>query len=166
MPDTTILKTPNGWIDRDEPNAFHGSRRLARDARRASKGKSAWSIAGFLKPGSSLGSKTITNVMPSVFNRTTSVTFDSSRAPLTSLQQKLYDRFTTEYLMSPAEAREIVTQWTYNKAASYGHIRAAGVSMVDARQVVEMGDPRMSLNYGKSRALGLTHELALDLAKR
>lgn len=137
MPDTTILKTANGWIDRDEPNVFHPCRRLARDARR---GRNPRAVKMVAKPTTLLH----VNV-----------------ANLSQLQRKLYNRFTSHQGIPADEAFEVVRKWTYNKAASYGHIRAAGATPKEAEFVVNQNDPTTSLMYGNDRAAGIDHLVSL-----
>jgi hypothetical protein len=152
--DTKIKKVQNGWIDIDEPAKTYGARRLARDARRFRLQGRYAALAALSKTANNLampapGSKTPTPVpAPS----------------LTGLQQKLFDRMTKQQGVTAVEALDMIKNNGYNKAASYGHIRAAGATHSEAFLVVNIGLPAVSLSYGTSRANGEDHTSALRKA--
>jgi len=157
MPDTKIKKTIDGWCDVDSPN-FYPLRRLARDARRAS----------LLAQGKKLPTKKQVNTMMTTNVTTLGYTPGLGQAPatiqLSALQQKLYDRLTAQQGVTPDDALQIITSNGYNKAASYGHMRAAGANHAEARIVIDLSDPDVSLVYGKQRGYGLDHTEALTEA--
>lgn len=156
MPDTKISKTANGWIDKDDPTTFYRVRRLARDARRAKR------VNQTPQPKVVQAPK-VTKF--SVFSTKNSVTgVPTGSAQLTGLQDKLYTRLTKSQGVDPADALSIITSNGYNKAASYGHMRAAGATHAEAEIVINLDNPDISLAYGKARGVGESHTNALSSA--
>lgn len=146
MPDTAIIKTNDGWIDRDAPQVFYPVRRLAREARRSSH------------------PRTIKNAKP-FKSRFTSTPATTIAAPVDGLKKKLHARFET-YGIAKADADFVIDSFGYNKAASYGHMRAAGANHSEALNVVALDSPEISLAYGKARARGEGHTAAFAEALR
>lgn len=131
--DTKITRTADGWIDVDNPTAFHKVRRLARDARRASR--------GCVRPTDQVTGPT-----------------------LTSLQTRLLNRMTQLQGVDADDALDVITSNGYNKAASYGHMRAAGANHSEALYVIGLNAPDVSLAYGLARFAGEDHTEALKEA--
>jgi hypothetical protein len=152
MPDTAVLRTPAGWIDRDQPGQAFKTRR---EARRARKAKRFYTRPLPVQATSASGPA----VTSSAFQLTT-----PAHAGLSRLQQRLYDRLTGGQGVTAADAFDVVTSMGYNKAASYGHMRAAGATHGEAVEVVDLEDPDYSLAYGRFRAAGNGHDRALRLA--
>lgn len=175
MAKTQISKTPNGWIDNDNPTVFHPSREAAREARRKSlyyQGKTAhlrslkvnhglmsqsWvrSSAGLPATQTTGTPSTSTNSIDTV--KVTNVTVDL----FTGLEQRLFDRLTQRQGVSQTEATSVIKSNGYNKAASYGHMRAAGAGHFEALFVINLDNPDVSLAYGIARANGDDHTTAL-----
>jgi hypothetical protein len=153
MPDTKILRKDSGWIDTDVPNVIHRVRREARDARRANR----------------VVNKAITNVNISSWKPTghatvTGVSVTHLNSTLTGLQQKLYDRLTNKQGVDTDDALDVILNNGYNKAASYGHMREAGATDAEARIVISLNEPQVSLDYGLHRGMGYDHIDALKEA--
>lgn len=129
-----VWKVQDGWIDRDVPNVYWSTRREARLARRNRLGKTVPTTTYSTAPKS-----------------------HQTVPDLTSLQKRLVNRMTILQDVDLVDAVYAVRTWGYNKAASYGHIRAAGATHTEAVSVVERNDPAFSLAYGKERAAGVTH---------
>lgn len=149
MPDTKILKTNDGWIDVDEPSNHWRVRWEARQARRARLGPNTKSPASI---------PTQTTVL---FGVTPTSTDGTTITPFTSLQNKLYVRLTSKQGVSDADAVSVVLNNTYNKAASYGHMRQAGATHAEAEIVIGLSNPDISLAYGINRAKKMSHTDAL-----
>lgn len=147
--DTKIKRTAQGWIDTDVPSTYHRCRRLARDARRASRATVSTAVTGV--------------VVPKVVVPTYTVTTPTGSS-LTGLQQRLYDRLTQQQGVSAADAFDVITSHGYNAAASYGHMREAGANHSEAKIVIDLGSPAVSLAYGQRRATGYNHAWALQRA--
>lgn len=147
MPDTTILRTPDGWIDRDAPTVFYKTRWMARDARRTNhpstnrKARAVHQSTRVAKP----------------------VTVPSAMMPV-DLQRKLRDRLVNVQTVDAVDADFMVNNFTYNMAASYGHMRAAGANHHEALQVISLRTPEISREYGERRAQGYSHSDALTMA--
>lgn len=138
--DTKIKPAPNaqsGWIDVDNPSFIYGSRRLARDARRARLSGTA--------PAYNV---TLPNSVTSVPRQTSGPT---------GLRARLFDRLTTQQGASESEASYVLANFGYNASASYGHMRAAGATHTEAVLVISLGSPAASLTYGQARAAGVDH---------
>ncbi len=135
--DTKIQKTTLGWIDVDIPTSYYRARRQARDARRLR-------VAGYIP--------------------TASIVASQRKTGLSSLQQRLYDRLTTQQGVTVSDAYDVVTSYGYNAAASYGHMREAGATHEDALTVIDLGLPSVSVEYGQHRAAGYDHADALGFA--
>lgn len=156
MPDTAILKSSAGWYDRDNPNTTFRVRREARAARRAARGGPVTTPSA---PKASMPSQTITyGTVTQLNNGHTTTTMTGS---LSSLQMRLYDRLTMNQGVSNADALEVITNNGYNKAASYGHMRAAGANHYEALAVIDLDSPSVSKAYGVNRADGMNHTDAL-----
>lgn len=133
-------------MDVDDPSKTYPVRRLARDARRS-------------KVKIQTTSTTITYVGTQAPKQD-----DSGPQQLTSLQQKLFDRMTNRQGVSDVDATDIILNNGYNKAASYGHMREAGANHAEAKIVIGLDSPPVSLAYGQNRAAGLSHAGALSKA--
>lgn len=142
--DTKIKRTPQGWIDIDNPTIFHRARRLARDARRLNK----------------------MSQRPVFTSKVADRLITPDRAPFSGLQQRLYDRLTQRQCVSQNDAYAVVVSHGYNAAASYGHMREAGANHSEALAVIDLGSPDVSLSYGQARAAGYNHTYALQRALR
>lgn len=161
MPDTKIKKTQQGWIDTDRPNQFHRVRRLARDARRIALAKQPMKgIAPQNAPF--LPNNMNTNVVQVGYQPGPGQ--GTAVAQFVGLQKKLWDRLTMHQGVSPDDALEIITNNSYNKAASYGHMRAAGANHHEAKIVISLNSPDTSLAYGIARAQGMNHVDSLSKA--
>ena len=79
-----------------------------------------------------------------------------------NLQNRLIDRLTGAQGVSYDDARSVVTTFTYNKAASYGHMREAGATHDEALSVIGLDSPSVSVLYGQFRAAGQGHATALN----
>jgi hypothetical protein len=162
MPDTKIAKVIDNnkqyWIDVDQPTQFWTVRRLARDARRSNLVQQ-----GKVKP---VVKQNYTPKNPHVIttNLTAVGTITGNVHVLSQLQQKLFNRLTTQQNVSVDDAFRVITTYGYNKAASYGHMREAGATDPEADIVVNLNNPAISLCYGIGRASGLNHTLALGKA--
>ncbi len=156
MPDTKIIHTPQGWIDDDVKNVFFHCRRLARDARRT---RLAGGAVRVVPPAPRQAATTTTTNVTVVGTQNSTIT-------LTSLQQRLYDRLTGRQGVSDADASEIIINNGYNAAASYGHMRYAGALHAEAKIVIGLGSPEISMAYGIARAAGFDHTDALAQALR
>ena len=137
MPDTTILRTPDGWIDKDAPTAHYAVRRFARAARKAR----------------------LTGVTPTISSGVAQ--FVHRPDSLTSLQTRLFERF-KGYGIPADEAYDAIRKYGYNQAASYGYIRNIGATVYEAEKVVEVGIPEFSIAYFEGRSIGLNHDEAWD----
>lgn len=166
MPDTKVAKTANGWIDKDDPNTYYRVRRLARDARRAKRINQGQPKGVTVKAQTAQQIGLVPKVTKfSVFGMKNSVTgVPQGSQQLTSLQDKLYTRLTTSQGVDPTDALSIITSNGYNKAASYGHMRAAGATHAEAEIVINLDNPDISLAYGKAREAGESHTNALSSA--
>lgn len=153
--DTKISKTVNGWIDNDNPGVFYPVRRLAREARRLARGVTTTTTRA--RRPRPIGQPRPSTVAVGPGATTTPVT-------LTSLQQRLYDRLTGPQGVSAAEAQEVILANGYNKAASYGYMRAAGATHDEAKAVIAYESPTVSLAYGIARAQGKDHNDAFNEA--
>ena len=171
MPDTRITRTANGWIDKDTGD-FYPNRRTARIQRRSravrgvlTKGivspNDVRKVVGKLATGP-VDIKLTSPVATTTVSASTGVKWPTP--PMTGLQRKLFSRLTTEQGVSSEDAKLVVTTLTYNKAASYGYMRAAGATHDEAYSVVERGVPALSINYSKLRAAGNSHDMAVKLA--
>lgn len=131
-----VFKSKDGWFYIGEPKVFYTSRAKAREGRRAAV----------------LRRKGITQVpnAPSFNN-------------LTSLQQRALRRITqlNGLTLDPEEVHDIITANGYNAAVSYGHMRKAGATHVEALEVLQRQDPAFSVRYGIARAQGSTHRGAM-----
>lgn len=134
--DTKIKRTTKGWYDVDNPSVYYPARRYARDARRGT---------------------------PVVFKSKPTVTGDqtNSARSLSGLQKRLYERLIYRQGVTTTEALAVIMNNPYNKAASYGHMRAAGANHSEALTVIDLGSPAVSLAYGQHRAVGYQHTDAL-----
>jgi hypothetical protein len=155
MPDTAVLKTPSGWIDRDSPNQVFRVRREARDYRRGR--------VKFNKPSmvASTPMKTSQTVTTATMSVNAGGSIRTTASTLSHLQRKLYDRLIYRQGVGHDDAIEILTTNGYNKAASYGHMRAAGARHAEAKIVIDLENPDVSVAYGRKRAAGLNHTDAL-----
>lgn len=163
MAKVQITKTQKGWIDNDDPSTTYPSRRAARDGRRQAliaKGKTAHLRSLKAKPTTA---KPDPGTGVSTSNVTTS---PNDGSLLTSLQQRLLDRMTQRQGVNLNEALQVISVNPYNKAASYGHMRAAGANHAEAVIVINLGNPDVSVSYGKARAAGYNHTYALQRALR
>jgi hypothetical protein len=152
--DTKLKRTHDGlWMDLDTGNTY-AVRRLARDARRQARSTSA-AASTPVQPPTNLAT---TNV--------TLVGYTSPAGNLTPLQAKLFDRLTNRQGVSADDALKVLLDPAngYNKAASYGHMRAAGANHAEACIVISLNDPDVSLEYGLNRARGMNHADALHEA--
>lgn len=148
--DTKIKQCPSGWFDVDHPTVFHPTRWQARDARR-----------GVIRPIIQTAPKTYVATVTQTVTRPTTVP-----SMLHGLQQRLYDRLTTQQGVTPADAYDVITSNGYNAAASYGHMREAGANHSEATFVISIGAPDLSVAYGLARASGYNHTGALQKALR
>lgn len=159
MPDTKIKREPQGWIDVDKPNTFYRVRREARAARRADRIAASHNMTA----RKWISTTTPLKVVGLTAKKTKAVTIidsgDSDK--LTSLQERLLERLTKTQGVAEDDALEIIKNNGYNKAASYGHMRAAGATHSEAKIVIALSEPTVSLAYGKNRAQGYTHTDAL-----
>jgi hypothetical protein len=146
--ETKIFKNHSGWYDVDNPGVYHATREECRQAR---KGHVPASTAA-VRPSLNTNAVADTNVP------------DTALTGLTGLQQRLLIRLTSSQGVSQSEALEVIRQNGYNKAASYGHMRAAGAGHFEALQVIYIGSPTVSLSYGKAREDGFNHVDALTKA--
>lgn len=147
--ETKIFKSQSGWYDVDNPNVYHPTREACRQAR-----KGGASVAPAIA---------VVPVLPSQDTNVATVP-DTYQAGLTGLQQRLFIRLTSSQGVSQSEALEVIRNNGYNKAASYGHMRAAGANHDEALQVIFVGSPAVSLSYGLSREDGFNHVDALRKA--
>lgn len=152
--DTKVHQTNQGWIDDDNPNTHYSARRLARDARRKARGDTTTTTKQTVKVK--------THTVVGFKHSTTGI--PAGNQTLTSLQEKLLKRMTDKQNVQEADAIDIITSNGYNKAASYGHMRAAGATHAEATIVIGLSSPDVSVAYGKARANGLNHILALSEA--
>lgn len=154
MPDTKIARTSDGWVDLDDTSKAYDVRWKARLARRHAQ-------QGVFIPGptSSFSPPSLTTSTFTAAGNT-----NGTVNVLTPLQQKLYDRLTLTQSVSITDAMDVVINNGYNKAASYGHMRAAGANHSEALTVISLDNPAISLSYGLSRAQGLNHTDALNKA--
>lgn len=153
--DTKIKQNASGqWIDVDNPTVTHSARRLARQARRN-------------RLGTGLPSQvtSVPRVDTSVAKPKDGLTITPAPgAPgslLTGLQARLLDRLTNQQGVDLTDALQVITSNGYNKAASYGHMRAAGASHNEAVIVIDLDMPDVSRCYGIARANGENHADAI-----
>lgn len=141
MPDTKIEKWATGWVDVDVPGEVHRTRAEARAARRARKqGRVTAKGQLLLLPVSRLTS------LPR------------------GLENKLRSQLTVRGVADVQIDEMLASGLGYNAIASYGHMRQAGATHDEAKEVVERGEPHVSLNYGHARAAGLDHDAALSVS--
>lgn len=156
MAKTKITQTPRGWVDDDSPAIYYRTRREARAARRcALTGSSTPSVVPSRIP-------TAVTAVP----RQTNVVVQNFLPPLTSLQDRLYDRMVNQQGVSHDDAVSVVKNNGHNKAASYGHMREAGATHHEALIVINFDDPVFSVAYGKARSSGSDHVAAIQEALR
>jgi hypothetical protein len=154
--DTRLKRTPQGWVDLDNPTNVYGSRRQARDARR--RGSSSISAIVASASATTLGQTQTSQAAQAL---TITPAPGSSDSYLTSLQARLLDRLTTRQGVDLTDALSVITSNGYNKAASYGHMRQAGATHDEALAVINLDSPGVSQAYGLHRALGYNHADAL-----
>ncbi len=168
MPDTKIRKTLQGWIDVDNPATVYPVRRLARNARRTYLVQ-----AGLYKkpvrqtqPVTARAIKVNTVTTATVLGYQPGPGQQQATLTLTGLHKKLYDRLTNDQGVSATDAMEVLTDPHngYNKCASYGHMREAGANHAEAKIVIALDNPTVSMSYGISRAQGMNHTDALNKA--
>lgn len=157
--DTKVKRTAQGWVDVDEPSKFYNVRRLARLARRMKRlGQQVGGTNGVF-PIRARQPQTVTRQVTAV-----GYTQPGNAPSMSTLQQRLYNRLTQTQNVDHDDALDMVLNNGYNKAASYGHMRAAGANHSEAKLVVDMNDPDVSLDYGKLRAQRFDHTSALTAA--
>jgi hypothetical protein len=140
---TVIFKTANGWFHKGDPNTFYPNRRLAREARRA------------LGVGRKKRTATVR-----VKDSTATIVANKKGTPL---EERAFRRM-KELGVAPLDAINIVPFYGYNASVSYAHMRAAGATHDEAKQVIDYADPDVSRLYGAQRASGLNHADALKIA--
>lgn len=168
--DTKIKHCPSGWFDVDNPTVFHSTRWQARAARRNQNKTTTWkatvAISTPVTPQATANAivQSLAAPTPSVPDDAVKVHDSAILSPLSSLQQRLVDRLTTQQGVSLAEALVVVSNNGYNKAASYGHMREAGATHAEAEIVIGLDSPVVSVAYGLKRAAGYSHTYALQRA--
>lgn len=162
--DTTVKRiAPGAWIDIDDPNTTYPARWRARQARRDKK------VTLVSTPSSNLpGNSHNTTPTMSVVSVRAGLGFPALTSaqvgvipPYTPLQLRLMDRLVQRQGVDWTDAHQIINEYGYNQAASYGHMRAAGATHTEAEYVIKLENPAVSLAYGKARAQNYTHTTAL-----
>ena len=147
---TAILKSDQGWFDRDQPNTFCSTRSQARSMRRT---RLSTSMPAMLLSYNSDGSVTKAQAVRRTLR---------SVAPPT-LQERAAARLRSMGV-NDTDISEVIPSFGYNASVSYGHMRITGATHAEALEVISLGFPDTSLSYGQKRQRGMNHTDALILA--
>jgi hypothetical protein len=139
-----VYKTSDGWIDEDDSHAGpFKTREAARRARRLR-------LVGY--PDATIS-----------YSVKTSQGYGVIVANLTPLQKRAIARCVSMGV-DENEAETVALTNGYNATVSYGHIRQAGATDMEARQIIAHQDAKISLEYGTARGIGFDHPEAYDHA--
>lgn len=131
---TAVLKSNQGWFDRDDPTVFHTTRSQARLVRRSR-------VSGTM----------------------TSTSTPTPKRQVSTLQERAVARLRSMGV-EDTYIDKVVSSFGYNASVSYGHMMTAGATHDEALEVISFGFPDVSLSYGQKRQRGMNHLDALHVA--